>query len=199
LAVTLVSPSDIMVKWRRGRFPAMLMGHAAGMGVAQRGPSGEMGGPQTLLIILVALVLLVVVILVYLFLFPSLKRVKAAEAVKTLEREEAPAEKKPEQAATQDQAVEEAVDPMEKVRVEAALRVLTDDERKVIEAVMEADGEMLQKEISWKTGYSRVKTHRVLVKLLRRGLVTAEKHFNTNRIRLADWLIKSEPIKDSEE
>jgi hypothetical protein len=29
------------------------------------------------------------------------------------------------------------------------------------------------------------------VKLLRRGAVTAEKHYNSNRIELAEWLMES--------
>ena len=53
---------------------------------------------------------------------------------------------------------------------------------------------MLQKDISWELGFSRVKTHRVLVKLLSRGVVTAEKHYNTNKIELADWLKNKESL-----
>jgi uncharacterized membrane protein len=49
---------------------------------------------------------------------------------------------------------------------------------------------MLQKDISYELGFSRVKTHRTLVRLIERGVVTAEKEYNTNRIELADWLNK---------
>ncbi len=72
-----------------------------------------------------------------------------------------------------------------------AMRLLEPDERRVVEALAAAGGSMLQKEISYGLGFSRVKTHRVLVKLLRRGAVTAEKQYNTNRIELAEWLMKS--------
>jgi len=47
---------------------------------------------------------------------------------------------------------------------------------------------MLQKDVTYELGFSRVKTHRTMVKLLQRGVVTAEKEYNTNRIELADWL-----------
>ena len=48
---------------------------------------------------------------------------------------------------------------------------------------------MLQKDISYPLEFSRVKTHRTLVKLMKRGgVVSAEKCYNTNRIELADWL-----------
>jgi uncharacterized membrane protein len=52
-----------------------------------------------------------------------------------------------------------------------------------------AGGTMLQKEISWKTGHSRVKTHRVLIRLIKRGVVSAEKYYNTNKISLSGFLL----------
>ncbi|UCD97161.1 MAG: hypothetical protein JSV35_03700 [Candidatus Bathyarchaeota archaeon] len=70
----------------------------------------------------------------------------------------------------------------------AVLRVLENDERKVIETLSAEGGIMLQKDIRWKTGFSRVKTHRILLRLTKRGIVSAEKHYNTNKITLADWL-----------
>ncbi len=71
----------------------------------------------------------------------------------------------------------------------AILRVLNDDERKVVETLVAEGGTMLQKDIRWKTGLSRVKTHRILFRLAKRGIVSAEKYYNTNKITLADWLI----------
>ncbi len=73
---------------------------------------------------------------------------------------------------------------------DAVLRVLNDDERKIIEIIASEGGTMLQKDIRWKTGLSRVKTHRILFRLAKRGIVKAEKHYNTNKIILADWLTK---------
>ncbi len=74
--------------------------------------------------------------------------------------------------------------------LDAVLRVLNDDERKVIEILVAEGGTMLQKDIRWKTGLSRVKTHRILFRLAKRGIVSAEKYYNTNKITLADWLTK---------
>ena len=74
--------------------------------------------------------------------------------------------------------------------LDAVLRVLNDDERKVIETLVAEGGTMLQKDIRWKTGLSRVKTHRILFRLAKRGIVSAEKYYNTNKITLADWLTK---------
>jgi uncharacterized membrane protein len=78
----------------------------------------------------------------------------------------------------------------------AVLRVLNEDERKVIETLVAEGGTMLQKDIRWKTGLSRVKTHRILFRLTKRGIVSAEKHYNTNRITLADWLANKKELKD---
>ena len=74
--------------------------------------------------------------------------------------------------------------------LDAILRVLNEDERKVIETLVAEGGVMLQKDIRWKTGLSRVKTHRVLFRLAKRGIVSAEKYYNTNKITLANWLTK---------
>jgi predicted transcriptional regulator len=80
-------------------------------------------------------------------------------------------------------AVEREVPPLDTV-----LKVLKEDERKVLEAIMNEDGTMLQKDIARTTGFSRVKTHRVLYRLAKRGIVTAERYYNTYKISLADWL-----------
>jgi predicted transcriptional regulator len=74
--------------------------------------------------------------------------------------------------------------------LDAVLRVLNDDERKVIETLVAEGGTMLQKDIRWETGLSRVKIHRILFRLAQRGIVSAEKYYNTNKIELADWLRK---------
>jgi hypothetical protein len=74
--------------------------------------------------------------------------------------------------------------------IDVALRLLESDERNVVETLVNEGGSMLQKEISWKTGYSRVKTHRVLVRLIRRGVVTSDKYYNTNKITLSNWLLE---------
>jgi len=76
----------------------------------------------------------------------------------------------------------------EESALDAVLRVLNDDERKVIETLVAEGGTMLQKDIRWKTGLSRVKTHRILFRLGKRGIVSAKKYYNTNKITLADWL-----------
>jgi uncharacterized membrane protein len=107
--------------------------------------------------------------------FPRLERVRTTEdihpEIERLEREE-PAKAKEGSGGA----------------LEVAMRLLEPDERRVVEALVRAGGSMLQKDVTYELGFSRVKTHRTMVKLLQRGVVTAEKEYNTNRIELAEWL-----------
>jgi uncharacterized membrane protein len=82
----------------------------------------------------------------------------------------------------------ETVLPEEQKSLVAVMKVLRDDERKVIELLISAGGKMLQRDIGRKAGFSRVKTHRVLYRLSTRGIVNAKKYYNTYEIELADWL-----------
>jgi uncharacterized membrane protein len=72
--------------------------------------------------------------------------------------------------------------------MEIALRLLEPDERRVVETILDEGGTMLQKDISHELGFSRVKTHRVLKRLIKRGVVEAQEYYNTNKITLTDWL-----------
>ncbi|MCW4023624.1 MAG: hypothetical protein NWF01_01135 [Candidatus Bathyarchaeota archaeon] len=79
-----------------------------------------------------------------------------------------------------------------KQTLEAILKVLNEDERKVVQALVDSDrGSLLQKEIGWKTKLSRVKTHRVVARLANRDIVMVEKQDNTNRVTLAEWVSKN--------
>ena len=78
--------------------------------------------------------------------------------------------------------------PEDQKSLAAVMRVLKDDERKVIELLIRDGGKMLQRDIGRKAGFSRVKTHRVLYRLSARGIVNAKKYYNTYEIELADWL-----------
>jgi uncharacterized membrane protein len=71
---------------------------------------------------------------------------------------------------------------------DAVKRVMKDDERKVVELIVNSGGSVLQSDIARQLGFSRVKTHRILYRLSTRGIITAEKHYNTYKITLAEWL-----------
>ncbi|MCW4010238.1 MAG: hypothetical protein NWF05_06410 [Candidatus Bathyarchaeota archaeon] len=110
------------------------------------------------------------VVVVYWVLFPEIK----VEKQKTASDESPPA----------------APVPAERnMTLDAVLRVLNNDERKVVEALAASgEGWLLQKDIRWKTGLSRVKTHRVLARLAARDIVKVEKYYNTNKVALAGWV-----------
>jgi len=67
---------------------------------------------------------------------------------------------------------------------EDILSFLLPDEKKIVDILIKHDGEYLQKLISKEAGFTRVKTHRVVVRLAQRGIVSLEKRGNTNIIRL---------------
>ncbi|MGC9144939.1 MAG: helix-turn-helix transcriptional regulator [Nitrososphaeria archaeon] len=67
---------------------------------------------------------------------------------------------------------------------EDILSFLLPDEKKIVDILIKHDGEYLQKFISKEAGFTRVKTHRVVVRLAQRGIVSLEKRGNTNIIRL---------------
>jgi hypothetical protein len=80
------------------------------------------------------------------------------------------------------------IDPLD-----AVMRVLEPDERRLVEALKEAGGRMLQKEAARKIGFTRVKTHRVVARLARRGVISVQKlgKGKTNQIAISSWLYRT--------
>ncbi len=76
--------------------------------------------------------------------------------------------------------------------MDSVLKTLKEDERKVLDVLMNHEGKYLQKYIRKEAGLSRLKTHRVIARLAERGIVTLKKTGNTNEIQIADWLKKKE-------
>jgi uncharacterized membrane protein len=168
-----------------------------GKTLAQQGPPNQTDPLLTyfLIILLLVLVILAAVIL-YRYFSPNLTRVKPSQSLQQqiehqTEKEISESQNLGSELATVSEK-DENEEALRKARADAAIQVLTEDEKKIVETLVVAGGTMLQKEISWKTGYSRVKTHRVLVRLIGRGVVSAEKYYNTNRIVLSDFLLGSE-------
>lgn len=67
-------------------------------------------------------------------------------------------------------------------------RFLKPDEQKVVETLRQAGGSLLQKEIARQTGFTRLKTHRILARLAERQVIEVEWAGNTNKITLPRWL-----------
>jgi hypothetical protein len=80
------------------------------------------------------------------------------------------------------------IEVVESDKIEVALRLLNENEKRVVQAIIDNGGEMLQKDISYELELSRVQTHRTIQSLIEREIVTTEEHYNTKKVALADWL-----------
>lgn len=65
------------------------------------------------------------------------------------------------------------------------LKFLNLGERKVVESLIKKKGEILQSEISRMEGMTKLKTHRAVRDLERKGIIKRESHGKTNRIILS--------------
>jgi DNA-binding MarR family transcriptional regulator len=65
------------------------------------------------------------------------------------------------------------------------LKFLNAGERKVVETLIEKKGEILQSEISRMEGMTKLKTHRAVRDLERKGVIKRESHGKTHRIILS--------------
>jgi uncharacterized membrane protein len=74
-------------------------------------------------------------------------------------------------------------------KIEVAMKLLSPNERMVMEALIGNDGEMLQKDLHYDLDLSRVQAHRIVQTLTQRDIVTVEDHYNTKKVRLAEWLM----------
>lgn len=116
--------------------------------------------------ILTASAAVVVVAVAYVILFPSIKY--SSETTQT----------KPEIASpTTD------FDP-----VSIVMRVVRPDERAALEVLRNSGGVCLQKDITYKTGVSKLKTHRIVARLADRGIIRVRKMGKTNEITVPAWL-----------
>ena len=64
------------------------------------------------------------------------------------------------------------------------LKLLNPNEKKVVEKIIENDGSALQSEISRMEGMTKLKTHRAVKELERKGIVTLKQYGKTNKILL---------------
>ncbi len=74
-------------------------------------------------------------------------------------------------------------------KIEVAMKLLSPNERMVVEALIGNDGEMLQKDLHYDLDLSRVQAHRIVQALTQRDIVTVEDHYNTKKVRLTEWLM----------
>jgi uncharacterized membrane protein len=65
------------------------------------------------------------------------------------------------------------------------LKLLNSNEKKVVEKIIENKGSALQSEIGRMEGMTKLKTHRAVKELERKGIVKLEQYGKTNKIILA--------------
>jgi len=166
-------------------------------GKGQQGTGGLAAFIQQYFFLLVLLIVVPLIIVTYHLLFPNLNKIPATRTLRNAVETQRVQEDLKSQDRLDDSDGEELgkVEPVEAEvaapdAIDLALRLLRPDERKMVEALLHAEGSMRQKDITHETGFSRVKTHRVLAKLIRRNVVESEKHYNTNRITLAPWILE---------
>ena len=70
------------------------------------------------------------------------------------------------------------------------MRVSKPDEHAVLDVVNQSGGTCFQKDVLYKTGLSKLKTHRIVARLAERGIILVQKHGKTNQISLPNWLKK---------
>jgi hypothetical protein len=156
---------------------------------------GPPNGSGTLLWIIVPVIIIIgIVVILYLYRswFPRLNSIQPSNDWKDQVIQHTNTVTNNQSESTISETIEESTQTDKDPSLDVMLRLLETDERKVVEALLESDGSMLQKDISWTTGFSRVKTHRVLARLIRRDVVTSEKYYNTNRITLSNWIQQSQ-------
>jgi len=135
----------------------------SGMG----GMMGERSGMGNFLwpTVLTGSTAVIVIVLTFVILFPSIKYSADTET-------------------RQEMAVPTvSLDPMTIV-----MRVAKPDERAALEVLRNSRGVCLQKDITYKTGLSKLKTHRIVARLAERGIIQVKKVGKTNEIRVPAWL-----------
>ena len=116
--------------------------------------------------ILTASAAVLVVVVAHLIAFPNIKYVETSRKL-----EEAPT------------SIRTVLDPMDVV-----MRVVKPDERVALEVLKNSGGVCLQKDIAYKTGLSKLKTHRIVARLAERGVIQVRKVGKTNEITVPAWL-----------
>lgn len=74
--------------------------------------------------------------------------------------------------------------------IDLVMRVLKPDERAALEVLRNSGGVCLQKDITYKAGLSKLKTHRVVARLAERGVIQVRRVGKTNEITVPAWLKK---------
>lgn len=158
-----------------------MMGNLVGMMTWWFPGNGAYSYPSGLWLLPVALLLLMVIGIIIVGYQAILPEIKSSPAPATPESAARPVSLQANQAPA--------------ASLEAVLRTLRPDERKVFDVLLTHDGRYLQKLLKSETGLSRLQVHRVVSRLVERNLITMKAVGNTNEISIAGWALgdKKEP------
>ncbi len=78
-----------------------------------------------------------------------------------------------------------------RISVEVPLFVLTEDERKIIDAIKTADDEMKQEDLPEKTGFSRPKVTKIIQDLENKKIISRAKYGKTYKVTLEKKFVKT--------
>jgi hypothetical protein len=78
----------------------------------------------------------------------------------------------------------EKKDKMIKYDTDMILKLLTPEERKVVKKIVENHGKVQQAEITYMEGYTKVRAHRIIQSLEKKGMLEKEKLGKVNVIRM---------------
>jgi hypothetical protein len=78
----------------------------------------------------------------------------------------------------------EKKDKIIKYDTDIILKLLTPEERKIVKKIVESEGKVQQAEITYMEGYTKVRAHRIVESLGKKGILTKEKLGKINVIRM---------------
>ncbi len=74
---------------------------------------------------------------------------------------------------------------------EVILKTMTPEEQKVLNVLIAHQGKYLQKYVGKEAGLSRLKTHRIVARFAKRGIVKVKPFGNTNEVSISEWVSNS--------
>lgn len=80
--------------------------------------------------------------------------------------------------------------------VKTVLRVLRGPRRKIVEILVNSDGEILQKDLYLETGFPKANISRTLQQLEIMNIIQRKRYGNTKKITLSDWMKTDTPVSE---
>ncbi len=168
LLIAVVLASTLILLTTLTLFPPPLLSQHVMMpgmgGMMAQGPGTGMSNLVWPTMLTIPTVLLIVTV-TYILLFPNIKYVNEQTA-----------------------RSQNSTAPVDYAPMDVVMRVVKPDERAALEVLMGNDGICLQKDITYRAGLSKLRTHRVIARLAERRIVQVKKVGRTNEVTIPAWL-----------